>query len=109
MCMEDERIGRALAVQATTTLLPFNTLTEVLPADPARVRIVFSGPGDNIVWVGPEGVTPAANRGFALTLEVPQMTIDVKVWGRLVTGRWVALCRTTDSNLGIMVATLEKQ
>jgi hypothetical protein len=109
MCIEDKRLGRELAPGVTSFTLSAAAVTQVLPADPNRVAIVFSTNSANAAFVGPEGITLSTLRGFLLSTATPQMLVRVEEWGRLVTGPWFAFAQGGTPILSIMSCSLEKQ
>lgn len=106
MCMKDEQIGRELMVQSRAVSVAGGSAIRLCEPDPLRVRLVISTAAGAIVWVGPQSDQPAANSGYALTTTVPQMTIDVKTWGKLVESPWFAFVAVGPEILHVMEGTL---
>lgn len=107
--MEDERIGRALAPQAFTVAVATGAPVDLVQADSNRVRMVVSSDGTGTLFLAPEGITPAALTGFALTPGEPIITIDSKVWGKLAAGKWRAFASAGTIQVSVMTASLDKQ
>jgi hypothetical protein len=109
MCMEDIKLGRELSPAATVVAVATGAARSLVPADPNRTRLVLSSDGTGTLFVAPEGITPAALTGFVLNPSLPQMTIRVEEWGKLVVGAWQAFAAAGTINVATMQATLERQ
>lgn len=109
MCMEDIRLGRALAAAPRTVTLTAATAKQIAGNDVSRTRLVVAADGTNVVFVAPLGVTPANGVGLALTASVPFAVFTVEEYGKLVQGPWSAFCQAAGPTLTIIEASLEKQ
>lgn len=107
--MEDVRLGRDLAPVAKIVPVPTGAPVQLLDADETRTRITFSSDGTGTVFIGCEGITPAALTGFALTPGEPVKDFDVERWGKLTTGAWRAFASAGTIQVAVMASSLAKR
>ena len=87
MCMEDKKIGRALASIASVVQAPNATSGIAAPADAKRTFIAFHTAGA-AVRIAPEGIDVTQNGAFSLTSTAQPLEFDVETYGGLVTRPW---------------------
>lgn len=109
MCLEDVRLGRELSPSAKLVPVATGAAVQLLDPDETRTRITFSSDGTGTVFIGCEGITPAAVTGFALTPGEPMKDFDVERWGKLTTGAWRAFASAGTIQVAVMTASLSKR
>lgn len=108
MCMEDIQLARESGPDVRTVSLAGGTDESVVGFDPHRTRITFSANGAATCWVAPQGITPALNTGFALTVGAPIRTFTVEELGRAITAPWRAFSVGAQV-LSVISLTLERE
>lgn len=73
----------------------------VLPANPNRVSLIFSGDGTNTFTVSQQ--TPVvAGQGLVFTATVPAIQVDSYELGDNITGPWYGICSAAGGKLTII-------
>lgn len=88
MCKEDLRMGREFASR-TFDLAPAGLFTNpVLPFNPKRVRLIFSGNGQETQFVFPILTGMTNGNSFALTPSHPVLILRIEDCGPLLYEKW---------------------
>lgn len=108
MCMEDIKLGRALAAAPKTVTLTATTVVSLVGGDPQRTRLAVAGDGVNTIFLAPQGVTPANGVGIPLTAQIPYHLFTVEQLGKVITGPWQAFCQGAGPTLTVIDCSLER-
>jgi hypothetical protein len=108
MCMEDIRLGRALASAAFQFSVTAGAPRVIAGGDPLRTRIAISGDGVGTVLVGFDGAAASATQGFAITPQIGPYVFTVEEWGRVMTGPITLAVAAGTVVVSVVLATLEK-
>lgn len=104
--MEDIKLGRELAPQATFFNTTQATWVRCLDADGHRTRIIFSGDGSNSYFMFPGNPGVAITTGFLVTNANPVLELRIEDWGRLIESPWFVFTQALNGTLTIMTASL---
>ena len=86
MCMQDIRIGRALASASYTLPMPNAVVTQIAPANPNRIAISISTDGVGFLAVGIGDVVASAGSGFSQPTLNPIHEYRIETYGNALTG-----------------------
>lgn len=107
MCMEDVRIGRAVATEERTQSIT-NTAVFVIDEDPNRYSITFfAHPTD--AYVVSSQFTPTASIGMNIPAGSVPLHLNIRDHGHVVTKGFQAIGPVGGITITFLVGTLEKQ
>lgn len=108
MCMEDVRIGRKTMFEEKQFTLPNAAYTEILPASPNRIGIIFGTPSSStvVVTTNPTATTPD---GLRIGTNGSPFGITVQEFGQAVCAAWFAKAAAGSPTFTVVQALLADQ
>jgi hypothetical protein len=107
MCMEDIRLGRALASSSAVVSAPNAASGPLVGADPKRTRLVVTTQGAT-VKVAPAGIDVTTAAAFVTSGTLPPIVLLVEELGKILQGPWTCSAPVGPVACLVIESTLEK-
>jgi len=106
MCWEDVQIGRDTAGSTKMVRVADTTVGLLASANPRRTAITFINGSAGILYVAPQGITPALDYGYQVIRGGTPYTFTQAEHGPIVIGEWSGYSFSDNSDVLVIEAEL---